>query len=155
MSGLDAFVTGERTDYGTHTFTPQAIIAFAEKFDPQPFHVDPEAARESIFGALCASGWHTAAVWMKKNLEYRPVLEEQLRAQGLTFPKFGPSPGFRTMKWPKPVFAGDVIRFYNTVTNARPLRSRPGWGIVEMYSEAINQDGDPVMSFDSAALFEL
>lgn len=155
MTGIDAFVPGERMDYGSFVFTAKAIIEFAKKYDPQPFHIDPVAAEQSMFGALCASGWHTAAVWMKKNLEYRSVWDAQLKAKGSRLPKFGPSPGLQNMKWPAPVFVGDTVHFYNTVTVARALRSKPDWGIVELYSEGINQHNQAVITFDSAALFEL
>ncbi|MCR9135802.1 MAG: MaoC family dehydratase [Alphaproteobacteria bacterium] len=155
MSALDAFVPGERMDYGEHVFTAEEIIAFATKYDPQPFHIDPVAAKQSMFGALCASGWHTAAIWMKKNLEHRLVWDAQLQSTGRRLPNFGPSPGLRDMKWPTPVFVDDTIHFYNTITVARALRSKTGWGIVEMFSEGINQHDQTVISFDSAALFEL
>lgn len=155
MNSLDVFVPGERMDFGTHVFTAEAIIEFAKKYDPQPFHIDPVAAKQSMFGALCASGWHTAAIWMKKNLEHRLVWDAQLQAKGMRLPKFGPSPGLRDMKWPTPVFVDDTVHFYNTITMARALRSKPGWGIVEMFSEGINQHDQTVISFDSAALVEL
>jgi acyl dehydratase len=155
MTGFEAFVMGERMDYGCHTFLPEDIIAFAKKFDPQPFHIDVEAAKKSLFGALCASGWHTAAVWMKKNQEYRPIWEARLKAEGKTFPELGPSPGFRDMKWPGPVFAGDTVHYYNTVIAARRLKSKPLWGIVETRSEGINQHGKTVITFDSGVLFKL
>lgn len=155
MTSIDVFIPGERMAFGSVVFTAEAIIEFAEKYDPQPFHVDPVAARQSMFGSLCASGWHTAAVWMKKNLEHRLLWDSQLRATGKRLPKFGPSPGLQNMKWPHPVFAGDTVHFYNTVTVARALRSKPKWGIVEMFSEGINQHNQAVITFDSAALFEL
>ena len=155
MTALDRFLIGERMDYGTHTFGAEAIIAFARKYDPQPFHIDPEAAKRSLFGALCASGWHTAAVWMKKNVEFRPQWEAMLAAAGKPVPVFGPSLGLSNLKWPKPVYAGDTVRFYNTVTGARPRRNNPDWGIAEFYSEGINHHGDQVIGFDNAVLFRL
>jgi len=155
MSALDVFEIGRRMEYGPHTFSADAIIAFALKYDPQPFHIDAEAAKRSMFGALCASGWHTAAVWMKKNLEYRPVWKARLEREGKAFPQYGPSPGFRNLKWPRPVYAGDTVHYYNTVISARPRQSKPHWGIVETHSEGINQNGDTVITFDSAVLVKI
>lgn len=156
MSGLDAhFVPGLRHRMGAHRFEEDAIIAFAQKFDPQRFHVDPVAARESVFGALCASGWHTTAVWMKKNVEYRPALAEAWRKAGLEEPEYGPSPGIRNLKWHRPVYVGDTITFFSTTTGSRALRSRPGWSVLEQVGEAENQDGEPVLRFESAALIRL
>ena len=152
---FDVFEIGRTLDYGKHTFDADSIIAFARQFDPQPFHIDAKAAENSIFGKLCASGWHTVSVWMRLNVDHRSVWEERLRDKGMELPRFGPSPGFRNLKWPKPVFAGDTVHYSNAVTGARALASRPGWGIVELHSEGANQDGELVLTFDSAALFEL
>ena len=155
MSALDLFEIGQQRDCGTHTFTAEAIIAFAKKYDPQPFHIDEDAAKSSIFGALCASGWHTAAVWMKKNTEYRPIWQAQIESQGKVFPQFGPSPGLRNLKWPRPVFVGDTVRYYTTVLSARPRKSDRQWGVVENRSEGINQRGETVITFDSAVLVRI
>jgi len=156
MTGLeDHFVAGERHTLGSHRFDAEAIIAFAKKFDPQRFHVDPIAARDSIFGALCASGWHTTAVWMKKNLEYRPVLEERWQKEGLQRPEYGPSPGVRNLRWLKPVYAGETITCLLTPTRLRALPKRPGWSLLEHVGAAEDQDGKPVLSFDSAVLLRL
>ncbi len=155
MSAFDAFPVGRRFDYGTYLFTAQAIIAFAKKFDPQPFHIDAQAARNSMFGALCASGWHTTAVWMKKNLEYRDKWFAELEAEGKPLPVFGPSPGLRDLNWYAPVFAGDTIHYFNTTTATRQRKSKPEWGIVEGQSEGINQHGKTVITFNSAVLLRL
>lgn len=155
MSGLDLFDIGERVEIGSHTFTAEAIIAFATKYDPQSFHIDEEAARHSMFGGLCASGWHTTAVWMKKNVAYQTANEARLKALGKPAPQFGPSPGLTNLKWFKPVYAGDTITFFNTVTAARRRRSRPEWGLVDLYSEGINQDGHRVVAFENGVLVRL
>lgn len=156
MTGLERhFVAGERHTLGSHLFEAEAIVAFARKFDPQRFHVDPVAARDSIFGALCASGWHTTAVWMKKNLEYRTVIEERWRDEGLTLPDYGPSPGVRNLRWLRPVYAGDTITCFLTTTKLRTLPRRPGWSLLEHVGQAENQEGKPVLSFDSAVLLRL
>ena len=155
MSGEDYYVVGARHDFGTHVFTADDIIAFAEKYDPQPFHVDEQRARESLFGGLCASGWHTAAVWMRKNCDYRARDFARIEAEGGKPPVHGPSPGFKNMAWFKPVFAGDTVRFGCTVLAVRALNSKPGWGIVQTENFAETPDGKPVMRFESAVLVQL
>lgn len=149
------FATGARLEMGTHRFTAEAIIEFARKFDPQRFHVDPEAARDSVFGALCASGWHTASVWMKLNVATIKDEARKAAADGRTWPEFGPSPGFRNLKWHKPVFVGDEISYSQTVRGIRPVTSRPGWSMLETTGQAHNASGEMVMSFESAVLIKL
>src|ERR1700691_2730249 len=94
---------GTKRDLGTYTFTEEEIIAFARKYDPQPFHIDPEAAQHSIFGGLIASGWHTAAIWMKLSIDGRKRDSEGGKARVL---RSGVSPVFEDMKWLKPVRPG-------------------------------------------------
>jgi acyl dehydratase len=152
MSGFGFYEVGVVQDFGTHIFTADEIIAFGQKFDPQPFHVDAEAAKASLFGGLCASGWHTGAVWMRKICDYREREFARIEAEGGTAPVLGPSPGISNMRWLKPVFAGETIRFGCEVTGKRALKSRPGWGIVESRNFAERLDGERVMEFDSAIL---
>src|SRR5581483_3045698 len=102
---------GELTDLGAHTFAKDEIIAFARQFDPQPFHVDEAAAKASLFGALCASGWNTAVHAIRGNIRARLKGNEQARAQGVRLAAYGPSPGFRTLSWPKPVYVGDTLEY--------------------------------------------
>ncbi|OCW59124.1 MaoC family dehydratase [Hoeflea olei] len=147
-----AFAPGAHKELGSIVFTAEAIIEFAEKFDPQRFHTDPEAAKDSVFGGLCASGWHTAATWMKLNIAASIAEAEEASREGRVLPEMGPSPGFRNMRWFKPVYAGDEIFYSRTVRGTRPLASRPGWSILELSSEARDRNGELVMSFDSAAL---
>lgn len=149
------FVPGDRRELGSSVFTAESIIAFAKQFDPQRFHVDAEAARDSVFGGLCASGWQTAATWMKLNLEAGREEARADREEGRDRPEYGPSPGIRNLRWFKPVYAGDEIFYASTIRGTRPLNSRPGWSILELTAEARNQAGDLVMSFDSAALVRL
>ncbi|HET7413276.1 MAG TPA: MaoC family dehydratase [Pararhizobium sp.] len=146
------FAVGERYSLGSHRFDADAIVAFARKYDPQRFHVDAEAAKNSIFGGLCASGWHTTAIWMKKNMEHQATLFAKWRDTGLPAPEFGPSPGFRNLRWLRPVFAGETITFYLTVSGGRPLASRPGWHLMEMIGEAETEDGKPVLRFEPAVM---
>ena len=152
MNGLDAFIVGEKLDYGTHTFTPEEIVRFARKYDPQPFHVDAEAARHSMFGALCASGWHTASVWMKLAVNHRPIWFQSLRERGLPVPYFGPSPGIFDVAWLKPVYAGDTIHYHSECIEKRPRKTDPDWGIVITRASGFNEAGDKVISFDNAVL---
>ena len=155
MSGLDTITIGERFDYGTHDFTAEEIVRFARKFDPQPFHLDPVAARDSLFGALCASGWHTAAVWMQKHVAHRKAWFDSLRKGGHPVPQFGPALGITDLKWPKPVFADDTVHYFHEFTGKRERRDNREWGIVETVSEGYNQHGDQVISFRNAALLKL
>ena len=149
------FGIGETTVLGTHVFEPDAIKAFAAKYDPQPFHLDEAAAARSVFGRLCASGWHTAAVWMKKNLEKGGNSDPQRWTGPGPMPIFGPSPGFRNLRWPKPVYAGETITFTRTGLAHRPVASRPGWRLLTIRSEAFDSTGDKVIEFESAVLVQV
>ena len=151
---FDDLAVGRRRDFGTHLFTPEAIVGFASEFDPQPFHVDAEAARQSHFGGLCASGWHTAAIWMRLMMEDRKRADERARVAGERPAALGPSPGFRDLKWLKPVYAGDTIRYGSTLTDKRSSTSRPGWGLVFQHNTGANQHGERVFEFRSAVLWE-
>lgn len=155
MTSQPYFVPGDRQELGSHVFTADSIIAFARQFDPQRFHVDAEAAKDSVFGGLCASGWQTAATWMKLNIAASAREARKAEAEGRVLPEFGPSPGIRNLRWFKPVYAGDEIFYSRTVRGTRPLNSRPGWSVLELTSEARNKSGELVMSFDSAALVRL
>ncbi len=117
------------------------IIAFAKKFDPQPFHLDEEAARHSIFGRLVASGWHTAALTMSliAGSEYRAVSG----TIGL---------GFDGMRWPIPVLPGDVLRIESEVLEVRPSKSRPDRGLLKLRTRTLNQDGQVVQELIANAM---
>lgn len=155
MTNDPEFQPGARRELGSFVFTAESIVDFARRFDPQRFHVDEEAARQSVFGGLCASGWQTAATWMKLNIATIAEDVRRAHADGRTLPEFGPSPGIRNLRWFKPVFAGEEIFYSRTVRGVRPLNSRPGWSILESTAEARNAAGEQVMSFDSAALVKL
>lgn len=152
-SEISAFFTpGQKMIIGTHCFEADAIVAFARKFDPQRFHVDAEAARDSVFGGLCASGWHTTAIWMKCNVAHINRVRAAFLASGKPAPEFGPSPGIRDLRWFQPVFAGDTITYARTVKRIRGHPARPGWSTLTTEAEAWNQDNKPVMSFQSSVL---
>lgn len=153
---LDEFFRiGTTMTLGSHTFEPEAIKAFARKYDPQIFHIDEEAAGKSVLGGLCASGWHTAATWMKLNLE------ASIDAEGSSWngpgpvPEFGPSPGFKNLKWLKPVYAGETVTFSRTALSHRAIASRPGWRMLSLRAEAFDSTGDKVLEFESAVLVKV
>lgn len=114
----------------------EGIKAFAAEYDPQPFHLDEEAARSSIFGGLAASGWHTAALTMRLLVggEFRP-------AGGLI------GAGMDELRWPAPVRPGDELRVVSEILEVRPSRSRPEQGLVKMRATTLNQNGDAVQVF--------
>ncbi|MER8631321.1 MaoC family dehydratase [Mesorhizobium opportunistum] len=150
---LDEFFRiGATVTLGSHTFEPEAIKAFARKYDPQIFHIDEEAARKSVLGGLCASGWHTAAIWMKLNLEAGMDTEGAAWSGLGLVPEFGPSPGFKNLKWLKPVYAGETVTFTRTALSHRPIASRPGWRLLTLRCEAFASAGDKVLEFESAVL---
>ena len=143
---------GRTITLGTHRFGAEEIKAFARKFDPQPFHMDEKSAEKSVFGRLCASGWHTASTWMRYNVLARDNASEHAADGSRPEPEFGPSPGFRNLKWLKPVYAGETITFKRTVLGHRPLASRPGWRLMTVRAEAFDSTGDKVIEFESAVL---
>ena len=153
MSALDAFFRiGETVTLGTHTFGAEEIKAFARKYDSQLFHVDEEAAKGTLFGALCASGWHTAATWMKYNLKHREDAGDPPWQGPGPKPEFGPSPGFEKMRWLKPVYVGETVTFTRRALNHRALATRPGWRLLVLISEAFDSKGDKVLEFESSVL---
>jgi acyl dehydratase len=148
------FLIGETVTLGSHKFGAEEIKAFARKYDPQIFHVDEEAARKSVLGGLCASGWHTAATWMRLMVEYQVREDAARRARGEAVATLGPSPGFRELKWLKPVYAGDTIKYSTEIIDKRVSNSRPGWGIMSIHNTGVNQNGEPVISFISVAFVQ-
>jgi acyl dehydratase len=151
---FEDLVIGETEELGSYTFTPDEIVRFAKQYDPQPFHVDAEAAKGSLFGALCASGWHTASVWMKHMVGYRDRIRAYALSHGQRPARLGPSPGFSNLKWLKPVYAGDTITYRTTVTAKRPSASRPEWGLVFHHNTGTNQNGETIFAFDGMVFWE-
>ena len=115
------------------TVTIEGIKAFAAQFDPQPFHLDEEAAKASFFDGLAASGWHTAALTM------RLLVESDLRPAGGTI-----GAGGEDLRWPRPVRPGDVLRLHIEILELRPSRSRPTLGVVKIRLTTVNQADQPV-----------
>ena len=132
------------TPLGSHTFDAEGIKAFARKYDPQPFHTDEEAAKKSVFGGLCASGWQTAALTLRMLGD--SFLNAIASMGGL---------GFSDLKWKKPVMVGDTISGTATVASLRRSRHHPERGIVTIDLDIRNQRSEPVMTMRLANLIEL
>jgi len=145
---------GDRLELGEYTFTEEEIVRFAEKYDPQPFHLSEEAAQKTHFGHLCASGWHSAAIFMKLFVATLQALQQKALEEGRTAAKLGPSPGFKDLAWLKPVFAGDTLRYTRIVTGKTESRSRPEWGLVHSDMLAHNQKDELVFSFKGTVFVE-
>ena len=132
---------GQVYELGTRTVTEDELIAFARDFDPQPFHVDPEAAKESVFGGLVASGWHTGAIWMRMYVD--TMLGAAARG----------SPGIEELRWLAPVRPGDTLTGRLTVLEATPSATKPDRGTIRIRGEMVNQDGVTVMAMTSRGHF--
>lgn len=138
---------GQRRELGSFAFTADDIKRFARQFDPQPFHLSEEAGRNSLFGGLAASGWHVAAVCMKLIVAEGQRAAREAAARGERIAVWGPSPGFRELRWSVPVLAGDTIRFVSEIETRRTSDSRPEWGIVQIRNRGTNQRGELAFSF--------
>ena len=154
MRFFEDIEVGWSRELGKHTFNAEEIRRFASRYDPQPFHVDAEAAKLSHFGALCASGWHTAAICMRMIVDSTRQLADEMTARGEKVAQTGPSPGFTNLKWLKPVYVGDTISYTSEVIETRASESRPGWGIVKTRFSGRNQNGVPVYQFDGIVFVE-
>jgi acyl dehydratase len=130
---FEDFAVGQKFRSGTATISAEDIKAFAAQFDPQPFHLDDEAARRTFFGGLAASGWHTASVGM------RLLVNSDLHPAGGTI-----GAGVEDIRWPRPVRPGDVLHAEGEVIETRASRSRPELGIVKLRATIYNQAGEPV-----------
>ena len=116
--------------------------------------LDAEAARLTHFGGLCASGWQTVSVWMRRHLATHARDAALTRAQGLPVPEIGPSPGFKDLRWLAPVYAGDTIRFATELTDKRESASRPGWGLASHQNTGVNQRGEKVFAFTGSVFWQ-
>ena len=133
---------GSVRDLGTVTLSTEEIKEFAEQFDPQPFHLDEAAGLRSIYGNLCASGWHTCAAAMRLTVDN--FLNE---AASLG------SPGLESLRWLKPVYPGDTLRLQHTITESRPMRKRGDIGIVRSIWELFNQNDEKVLQMEGYGMF--
>jgi acyl dehydratase len=129
---------------GSHSFTEEEIIRFGRLYDPQYFHVDPEAAKFSHFGGLVASGWHTVTVGHRRMVDALFAEEDRLRSLGREPGVSGPSPGVNKMEFKVPVRPGDTVTYTLIVTGKRPSNSIPGWGLLFNAIDAVNQRGELV-----------
>lgn len=133
---------GARSSFGHYDVTREEVIDFASRYDPQPFHLSDEAAAQTYFGRLSASGWHTCAMLMR-------MLVEHIKAQdqaGLG------SPGIDELRWLKPVYPGDTLRAESEVIEKTPSRSRPDMGSYKARMTVFNQHDEPVMRLNSIGL---
>jgi acyl dehydratase len=146
MRFFEDIAVGQRRELGSFIFTAETIKTFAEKFDPQRFHLDEEEGRKSLFGGLAASGWHVGSVCMKLLVADGQRQAREMLARGEEVATWGPSPGFRELRWLKPVLAGDTISFASEVASLRTSESRPAWGIIEARNTGTNQRGELVFS---------
>jgi len=133
---------GSVRELGSVTVSAEEIKDFAGRFDPQPFHLDEDAASRSIFGGLCASGWHTCALAMKLTVEN--FLRESA-SMG--------SPGVENLRWLKPVYPGDTLHLRHTILESRPLRTRTDTGLVRSSWDMFNQKGEKVLQMEGYGMF--
>jgi acyl dehydratase len=133
---------GSTMDLGSLSPTAEEIIAFASQFDPQPFHLSEEGGKASLFGGLCASGWHTCAMAMR--LMVTNFLSDSSSLG---------SPGMENLKWLKPVYPGDVLRLEQHIIESRPMSSRPDVGLIRSQWTMFNQHGDKVLQMEGYGMF--
>jgi acyl dehydratase len=142
MLYFEDFPPGDVRESPPRAVTRDEIVAFAQHFDPQPFHIDDAAAERTIYRGLLASGWHTCAIYMR--LMWDTFLKDTASLG---------SPGVDEIRWLKPVRPGDTLRARFTVVEAIPSRSKPDRGIVRSLSEVFNQHGDVVMTMRGLGMF--
>lgn len=130
---------GKEETYGAYQVTKEEVVEFASKYDPQPFHMDEEMAKKSVFAGLCASGWHTCAMTMR-------ILVDYMSTQG--FAGMG-SPGIDGIKWKQPVFPGDTLSVRGELIEKRESQSRPNLGLVKSKYSVFNQKDEMVMQLIS------
>ncbi|RYZ10703.1 MAG: MaoC family dehydratase [Comamonadaceae bacterium] len=133
---------GTVRELGTTSVTAEEIKEFAGRYDPQPFHLDEEAGRQSLFGGLCASGWQTCALAMRLTVDGMLKNSTSLG-----------SPGLDSVKWLRPVYPGDQLALRHTILEARALRKRPDTGLVRSRWEMFNQDGVKVLEMEGYGFF--
>ncbi|HEY4546216.1 MAG TPA: MaoC family dehydratase [Pedomonas sp.] len=144
MRYFEDFSVGSEVNFGRYEVTAEEIIEFAQKYDPQPFHTDPAAARHSMFGVLCASGWHTCAMSMRMLVDW--IRENGSSGEG--------SPGVEQIRWLRPVVPGDILGMRVKIVGARASGSRPGYGIVTFDQKTVDAAGTPVMTMISTVFFQ-
>ncbi len=138
---FEDYVVGSTHEFGAIPVTEEEVIDFAQRFDPQSFHVDPEKAKKSIFGGIIASGWHTCAIAMRLFVDHYLSRVANLA-----------SPGVDEIRWVRPVRPGDELSIRVTVLDARQSRSKPERGIVTSLTEVVNQRGEVVMAMKGLSI---
>jgi acyl dehydratase len=139
---LDDLEAGQVHELGEHRISREAIVDFATRWDPQPFHLDEEAGRGSIYGGLIASGWHTCAIAMRMMCD-----SYLLEAHSMG------SPGVEDVRWLRPVRPGETLRGRMTVLESRPSRSKPDRGTIRSRWEIFDAEGNQVMSMEGYGMF--
>ncbi|WP_339631293.1 MaoC family dehydratase [uncultured Sneathiella sp.] len=138
---FEDIAVGDRTASGSKSVTKEEIIEFARKYDPQPFHTDEDAAKDSIYGGLIASGWHTTAILMR------------LLVDNMTNKRAGlGSPGCDDLRWVRPVRPGDALRYESEVIETRKSESRPDMGIIRADVKLFNQNDEVVLTLKSIGM---
>ena len=142
MKYLEDFAVGQVVEFPPRMVGEDEIIAFARDYDPQPFHLDKEAAKQSLFGGLCASGWHTAGLMMR-------MLVDNMIGK---YASMG-SPGVDQLRWVKPVFPGDTLHLRGEVVDVKPSRSKPDRGVITSRYEMKNQKGETVLTMQAKGMY--
>ncbi|MDA1097405.1 MAG: MaoC family dehydratase [Proteobacteria bacterium] len=140
MIYLEDIVVGQEREFGCYEVTEEEVMDFARRYDDQPFHIDKEAAKDSIYGGLIASGWHTCAMFMRMACDAQSG-QHQMAMMG--------SPGFDDLKWLRPVRPGDVLSARSKILSARPSDNKPDRGTVRIQIWVLNQNGEVVMEMTS------
>lgn len=142
MKYLEDFAVGQVMDFPPRTVSEDEIIAFARDYDPQPFHLDKEAAKQSLFGGLCASGWHTAGLMMRMLVDH---MIGKYASMG--------SPGIDQLRWVKPVFPGDTLHLRGEVLDVKFSQSKPDRGVITTRYEMTNQKGETVLTMQGKGMY--
>lgn len=142
MIYFEDLVVGAEAEFGSYEVTREEVIAFARKYDPQPFHLSDEAAAKTHFGRIAASGWHTAAMTM--GVIARHVVDQEQAGLG--------SPGIDELRWKRPVYPGDTIAVRGKIVEKTPSRSKPEIGSFRTETTVTNQNSETVMEFTSIVL---
>lgn len=142
MKYLEDIAVGQVTEFPPRQVSEEEIIAFAREYDPQPFHLDREAARQSLFGGLCASGWHTIGMMMRMLVDH---MIGHYASMG--------SPGVDQLRWLRPVFPGDTLHLRGEVTEVKFSQSKPDRGVISTRYEMRNQNGDLVLTMQGKGMY--
>ena len=153
-SRFDDVTVGARIECGSVRFTHDDIVRFAQKYDPQPFHLSDEGASHSHFGKLASSGWLTAANYVRLFVEARNRARARGKELGLDLNPGRPSPGYRNLRWIRPVYVDDVLT-YDTTVIAKEPNFRPGLGLLRHRATGTNQKGERVFSIEGSSLLSM